>query len=558
MTRSLISGDQSFVWDAPLKLAVLAHRGMHVQHSVHTADLFSRPPKGADALALTHEAYLPDGNVTRWTASLEACTFLGRMPIHPSCFTSVGVDFERVASFRDSSLEETVRLTTKGDWQGVSLPQKHADRVAHGLRVASIHAQVPVLRRDMRQSLQTSVVGMSDARLRHFDRLFALGEHQGGSWDEAALALTARHLDDHGVDRRFVALGCTALHSDGVYSSLFPIVLRYYDIAKACYNQAVAEGGEGMTPLAPGELPFYAIVEKSGVLVRENFVHSAHTTDADSLIRSSFPDRKVVAIHGKAILLMMELRMRGGLIMSTKGSAYTPTAVRFSSLFTAELAKRGVEIGLHPIHRLKFHALDALESVDATFHLPDHLQRFFGGEKVRARDFAHGWRGAVEAANQEVERLSGTDLSQVASTLLAMGRLGPHVVEDIKRLSGRRAEFDAVVKGAYEDLRQTNQSIGSLPKDEQKEARRVAKDRADAIRLQAEGVHEPEILRAETASLTAAVDARRALVLRDALAVRESLPYWNCRPFTFWVDAVPGWRESILDRSEIEIDPLCK
>lgn len=195
----ILSGDQSVVWDAILKLMILQAMGKRVLHDVHTADYFSRPPAGNNNIIVTKETCNPDGNVARWTASLEGVPFLGRMPLTPELFTQAGVDFARVGTFNGDSLEKIVGRLTEADWLGMSAGP--ANRAAHGIPVSELLTEYPKLRKPLRDDIGSVVrEDQRDEAIRAFDRVWRLAQFGGQSWADASLNVLRANLDYFGVN----------------------------------------------------------------------------------------------------------------------------------------------------------------------------------------------------------------------------------------------------------------------------------------------------------------------------------------------------------------------
>lgn len=532
----ILSGDQSVVWDAILKLVVLRAMGKEVFHDVHTADYFSRPPAGNDKVVVTKETYNPDGNVTRWTASHEGVPFLGRMPLAPESFTLAGVDFARVGSFNGDPLDRVVARLSEGDWLGMSCGP--ANRAAHGIPVVELLTEYPKLRKPLRDNI-TGAVREEDREeaTRAFDRVWRLAQFAPQSWSDASVGALRANLDHFGVNGEVELT--TSYHIRREPSRLFYLFVDNYTVAREAYNVAVRTDGEYIPALREGQLPFYAIVRQGGHLIRVDLDYLAGETPQRLLTRVQEQYGEVHAVVGKAVPCLVEILMKGSMVLPEGGSVYWPKSARFARELEGRL---GVSLGLQPMQILKLHALDALEDVTAEFRLPEYLRPAFGTEWISGVDFARAWRGVVDTGKDVIRQLSGKDLTQVVGTLVARGLLGGDAAELLTQLARQSESFARQSAELFAPTRDPG-----LTKDARNELTVLAnKARGDlALRM------EPSLFKAAELAVLAGIDAKRAWALRDQLAIVKSLPYWNQRPFTHWVLAVPGWLDAIKRRAEL-------
>ncbi len=538
---SLLSGDQSIVWDAPLKLRLLHEMGHPVVHLVHSADRFSRPKGGSTKAEVTSEAFQPDGNVNRWTATMEGAMFLGRMPLSPHLFKEAGVDFKRVAAVRGCSVAQVVEDLTTSDWLGLTLPQEGL--VAHGVRVDAMLEVMTHLRRPLSSNLTQSI---GDAQRREalgfFDTLFMHGAFrgQGLSLHEVSRQILTKVLSEWGVT---IEMGSTvdAFHVSQGPSRFLEAYLRHEPEARAAYNLAIEGADEVMLPLTDGQLPFYAVVQNArGELIRCELDYESGDTLDDVLDRAA-RSGEVVSVLGKAMCLIIELRERSALVLPEHGSAYAAQASRFLKLFEEAT---GECIAQHPIVRLHLNALDALEDVDASIRLPPHLSEFFGQEWVEGRVVAKEWRGVVDRAQARVSALSGEPTVTLAQKLQREGRLGVIVPEQL-------SELDRALESYEREMRErASTAFAKVGIREEQVARKVA-FAVERERLMRET--DPDGLKVLRETARSLVDTRRAEALASALSATK-LGYWNARPFSHWVMAVPGWYEGIRRRAQLVYD----
>ena len=545
--ETLQSGDQNLFWDAPLKIALLAEASYKVLHNVHTADVFSRPPekgrgKETNGAKLSKEAYRPDGNYNCWTATVEAAPFLGRMAIHPDEFVTRGVNFKSL-TVASSSLDNAVEELTAGDWLGVHHSQ--AERVAHGFKIKEIIDAYRQLRKTLLKNMRESVEPAHGANvIEVFSRLFCLDDYVDKDWPFAALSAVERMLEDYPLDKvRFTTSvdEYSAEKLNNKASSFLPLFLQHYPRACQAYNEAIkGEGRDAMSSLTDGQLPFYAVVKNSrGELVRIDLEYQ----DGDTLknvVERTAKQGSVIALLGKANILLIEHLMKGPLVLPEGGSSYSPKAFRFVTLFREAT---GVSLPLHPLLRLRFHALDALADIPGAFRLPNYLREAFSSEWITGAEFAREWRSVVARAESEADDLAGTDIVGMIPKLFAKKIVGETTVQLLGSIQERLSRYNQRQKEIFEYARDSKQ----LSREESLQW--LERERSLIIKL-----FEPDVLKAALATLSTAVETKRAEALRTKLAIATSLRYWNCRPFAHWVFSIPGWYEGIRQHFEVVED----
>jgi len=168
---------------------------------------------------------------------------------------------------------------------------------------------------------------------------------------------------------------------------------------------------------------------------------------------------------------------------------------------------------------------------------------------IKGSDFADSWRSVVKVSSNLVTDLSvlPKESDQLRDFVVRHGFLTSSLADQLTLIN--------------QSLSGLNQSIGMI-RDEAALAysgRRedVAKRSAFVLQQKKELFQkfDPDGLRYVRDSLMNLVATRHAEKVRGALAVL-SLNYWNCRPFSTWIFAVPGWYESILDSCELAREEL--
>lgn len=546
------TGDQSVLWDAPLKIALLAGMGHSIVHSVHDSDCFSRPPADMESSrpALAKLAYLPDGNLTQWTPMMKMPLMLGRMQIHPREFIERGVDFNTIMWLQKSPLEKVIRRFTEGDWYGISHPD--SDMVAHGMKVSEVVGEIPAMRRMFYRNLEESVDrGYRDAALQSFNRLFSrLHDGNEVTWDDASVESLKEYLSEKGVSSA-VTVSTTvrelSVSSEKTTSRFFPLFVKHYQAARDAYNEAVLTKGESITPLKNGELPFYAVVRNRAGKVMRVALHHELGGDARSIIRKAEGEHgKVLAIVGKALPHLIELCMRGPLVLPDGGSPYAVKAIKFGILFEE---KTHCSLSLNPIYRLYVRALDALEDVHERFLLPEYLRGAFGTQDgwIKGVDFARRWQDVAERARRDADELSG-QASKLLPLLQRQQLFSQETAEIMRNIHERQLSFAARHR---ECLNAYEQRIAGAVKAERAA---LLGERGRKI-SEIEDEFDLESLNHLRKMHNAILEEKRAKALREKLAIAISLSYWNRRPVSHWIDAIPGWYEAVKKRAELILDP---
>ena len=182
--------------------------------------------------------------------------------------------------------------------------------------------------------------------------------------------------------------------------------------------------------------------------------------------------------------------------------------------------------------------------MDASIRLPPHLSEFFGQEWVEGRVVAKEWRGVVDRAQARVSALSGEPTVTLAQKLQREGRLGVIVPEQL-------SELDRALESYEREMRErASTAFAKVGIREEQVARKVA-FAVERERLMRET--DPDGLKVLRETARSLVDTRRAEALASALSATK-LGYWNARPFSHWVMAVPGWYEGIRRRAQLVYD----
>lgn len=519
----VVSGDQSILWDALLKLKLLTDMGYSVEHAIHTGDLFSRPPKGSSKPEVTRESCLLNGNVNRWTACLEAAPFLGRMALSLDCLRDdYSLDLEAVLrgqSKKGMDAEQLLVRLTRGDWVGLSHPNEKL--VAHGMEMKEILPAYQKLRKPLRRNALES---LGQAGAEALDSIFQLTDYPTATWPEATETHLTQLLDRYNVSHVNVTNSVKMFGLGG--RSLMPLFVTYYDQAREAYNASVNSSGGCLKQLAEGELPYYAVVRcEDGSVVR----HDLSCQPGDTVVQvyeNVSRHGEVIAILGKALLLLLDLRMKCSLVLPEKGSPYSEQSYRFMELFAEATGRK---FDLNPVYRLRMNALDALGNVPEKIKLPEYLRDSFGTEIISGSDLACTWRRIASQAQDEARKLASPpkETADLVKFLYTHQLLGDGLITCLSALAGQRACYSDQMAQHHSQA----QTVSALKRD-----------------------FDPDGIKVPWRALHGLIAARIAERVCSCLQVANSLHYWNCRPFSHWVLGLPGWYKGISEIARVEED----
>jgi len=200
--------------------------------------------------------------------------------------------------------------------------------------------------------------------------------------------------------------------------ALLEFFLRDYPTAAAMYNQAIAESNVGLNELqiAKSELPFFAVLHRSGHLVRTSTFcdEGKLVIDGESFLPNAsgrlpieqLLEHGILCLPGKAVVMSLQVRMLdkpASLVLPDHGSVYIPATHRFESLLAESGLLPQIE-NIAPIVRVRFNLLDQMHSLpgEIVIHLPAHLTGAFGCDEISAVDFAENYRGVAAQAAARV------------------------------------------------------------------------------------------------------------------------------------------------------------
>jgi len=416
------------LWDVAPKLQALAARGVRAMHCIEDIDVAftavgARP---GDPLRIERERFYRTGGQD-WGAALFYSEFLGRLPVDLHAWEPyTGLKTPALARQLGRSVDDLYDEFSPGDnWQLIGPSYAEDPRFHRLIGDVGVGEAMPFIRELLDKAradcLRAFPAGPSQRRVREWfeaeaERLDGLLADCGN----AALPELYRKwmgglLD--GAAELSTTSGLLALGAPTAGGELLELFTRDYDAAAGLYNEAMAESAAGPRPLdlADGELPFFAVLRRSGRLVRTiarldggslRLGDDAFRLREGGLPVSRLREAGILCLAGKAPLLVLQARLTGPLALPYRGSLYMPAVHCLQRKLTeAGLLRRP----LHPVLRVRLRLLDRMAELDAPLRLPAHLAAAFGREELPARDFAEGWRAVRQEAAGRLDRLREDD-----------------------------------------------------------------------------------------------------------------------------------------------------
>lgn len=425
------------LWDVPAKLHALAARGHRATHFVEDIDAaftsLGSQSQGGE-LRLVRERFHRSGG-SDWGAALFYTGLLGRVPVEVRDWEPLtGLKTNVLARQLGRSVDDLYDEFSPGDnWQLIGssfVGDRQHHRVIGDLSVRETAPFVrEVLAKARADMLHAFPAPASQRRLvEWFRREEARVERLLDELADAGLAqLYARWLRELlvelgaggvGVDLTSRLFACKPPLAG---AALLEAFLADYDRAAEAYNQAVAEAGARLRPLATkaGELPFFATFEHAGHLVRAGAVlrdgslwiaGRPFALPADRrLPLEALAQAGVRCVAGKALLLVSQVRCGPTgqrLALPYRGSLYMPAA----HLLARKLHDAGLLDGaMKPVVRVRLRLLDRLRSLDTPIRLPRHLASALGEAEVPARRLGAAHAAIAAEAEARLRRFADAD-----------------------------------------------------------------------------------------------------------------------------------------------------
>ena len=444
------------LWDVIPKLHALVRRGVPVRHFVEDVDVAFAAVGNApgERLRIARERFHPSGGAD-WGAALFYSEFLGRQPVEIRDWEPfTGLKTNVLARRLGRDLDDLYAELSPGDnWQLIG-PSYVGDRDHHrligDLRLAEV---VPFIRRtfEIARADMTRTFPADDARRRIAEWFSAEEERlacllaacEGGT----LVDLYRRWLAGYVAGRADVGLTSDlfAVGADPGRTALLECFVRQYDRASALYNEAIEETAVKLRPLKrrDGELPFFATFRFEGRLVRshaflrDGAVHVAGRSFAlpepGGLPLAAMRDAGIACLAGKAVLLILQVRLTDALAVPYRGSQYLPASFALQRKCQAAGLLPG---RLRALFRVRFRLLERMRSLDAVIRLPDYLAEAFGRHEVTARELADGWADLAGEAGRRLPRFRDAAFREQWRR-----RTFPDVLAQVEALDARRREL---------------------------------------------------------------------------------------------------------------------
>ncbi|MCK5801560.1 MAG: hypothetical protein KAI66_01950 [Lentisphaeria bacterium] len=458
-----ISIDQNTntLWDTVPKLVAMVGKGYAVEHFLEDVDMaFTRhgAVPGDSALEVVRERYYR-GGTSDWGAALFYSDFLGRLPLDVRRLEPyMGWTTAALSRRLDCSVDDLYdRYSPSDNWQLVGASYAGDDRhhrvigdvtadVAgeHILHLLD-HARDNLLRSFPEPSSQYRVEQWFSRERSLVANILAACE--GKSLPEVYRRWVSAKLPEKGLSCALTSelFAPAALSANA--ADLLNLFVRDHAAAAALYNQAIEETGVGLTPLSVkrGELPFFLVVRRQGMLVRTAACLEGSVLVGGDLrwqVRGGkLPLARmaadgVVSVVGKALLLVLQVRLKPDgcpLALPYQGSLYMPAAYAFEK----KLRDSGIlTVEAHPVARVRFRFFESWRNCQTLIRPPTHLRHALGVDELPARELADVITEAQEKAEDSLRRLGNDDTRDAA-----LAQIFPKLWRTREQLDGQRREL---------------------------------------------------------------------------------------------------------------------
>lgn len=626
----LLALGQTVFWDEPMKAGVaLALKEIGSSRrfvaGAHDTDYFAK--HGGSVARERYVALGHNDTSTRdlWSAAGEFSRLLGsETVVTREALMSAGVRVRTIAQHRPGLLDEA---TEAWGWKGVvSTVEDH--RVAAELPVGLVW---PALERTLlwavratletvRQEDPSRSEALADRLVREACEIADADPRQTlGQFYRRLLPVLYAFAAGRSVDvdttatselLRFNRSTCSLPRFDLLRLFVDP---RTRTAAERAYDKAI-EGTElyALARFGSGAIPFDLVIPGvgRGTIRLGNRGAVIHTPKPAFL---SFPrpiqtveelaeavERKFgegCVLVGKAVALIGQLAREFVFVFHRGASGY----VSRSKVFHRLLAEAGLGLDLHPLLRVEFNALDALDACCSWIRLPDPFRRPFGACEICSKSFAQRWRevareqrdlmtrlarlrrpidlirfldeeagGAWRAIAREYESLHAK-ADQIRRAIDAERAERKRIYRRIRELRLHRVETE---RRMGEHFRASIYGRDPAPEEAERRAGFAAEIRrtiAEIDRLKAEArvsLERQERI-ARGAEATATHDRRRSIELeaelmrlsmvREAIICSTGLEKANHRPSAWWFPLVcpdGAWFRRTVESAVCELEPL--
>ncbi|MCX7799564.1 MAG: hypothetical protein N2109_04395 [Fimbriimonadales bacterium] len=300
---------------------------------------------------------------------------------------------------------------------------------------------------------------------------------------------------------------------------------------------------------------------------------------------------------GKAVALIGQLAREFVFVFHRGASGYVSRSKAFHRL----LADDGLGLDLHPLLRVEFNALDALDACCSWIRLPEPFRRPFGACEICSKSFAQRWREVAREQRALLAQLAGLrrpiDLIRFLDE--EAGGAWRAIAREYESLHAKAAEIRRAIdaeraerRRLYELIRQlrlhrveTERRMGEhfreciygrKPTAEDAETRRAfAADiqrtiaEIDRLKAEARASRERQEAAARGSEAIATHERRRSIELeaelmrlsmaREAILCSSGLEKANHRPSAWWFPLVcpdGAWFRRTVETARCELEPL--
>lgn len=448
---------QTVLWDEPTKAVLfpaMRTAGVRIQviAGVHDTDYFSKLPATAEFAGTC--ALLPanDGSTRGlWASACECAVPFGcEHRVTLRTLTRHGVPVRRLARLHPSGPAAFVDLLTEAyGWRGLALLGEgdltcldvRTRDIAPRLRGLVEWAQQQSLRMIADDATRVSAERYAARMLKRLDMAIAM--HRDESLSECFRTIL-RHLIGQlaGEDPENLTVTSSSEHMrfnkrTAELPRFGPVDVfmspRTREAACAAYDAAVSHTGTyTLEAFGEGALPFDLVVPRRGrgtlrCSATEAVVDLPGGTMTlgsarglrDRLGLAALVERRLgrdCALVGKALVFPLMLLSEAVMVLAETGSAYIATGTR---ALVDGLAQSGIRLPLHPVLRLRYHALDSLSALGTEFCLPEHLAAAFGKQRLAAAEMAERWQGVVDRQRALLRDLAASHGAGVVLRILA-------------------------------------------------------------------------------------------------------------------------------------------
>jgi len=423
-----IDQNSNSLWDALPKLQALVSKGIKVHHFVEDVDVAFTAIGSAgkqQPLKLTRERFHHSGGAD-WGAALFYSRFLGKLPLDlRELEPYLGMKTSVLARRLGRNIDDLYDEFSPGDnWQLIG--PSYVGDARHHRTIADLKvSQTSNFLEELMQLAQSDLLERlpQEAPRRRIDEWFnneknLLAGLISKCRDSGLADLYRSWLKKYLGEQAQLDLSSSllAVEEDSAGTGLLELFISRYEQAGEIYNRVIAELGAGLRPLrmSDGELPFFAVFEHHGQVVRSGLYLAGPNIQVGEKTIPIGPKGRVSpdklrqagirCLAGKAILLVTQARMNPKgrpLAMVHRGSIYMPAAHMLVRL----LKERGwLDQTVNPIVRVRFGFLDLIRSIDdLIIRLPAHLAHAFGCEEIPASRLGAEYADLAREASDRLE-----------------------------------------------------------------------------------------------------------------------------------------------------------